>query len=301
MSKIKGKAPGTVLPGKTKGVIFGASGFGKTWFASSFPVPYMIDTECGASLKHYQERLKEANGLYLGPEDGSLDFTTVIGQIQALATEKHPYKTLIIDSITKLYQVCIANESERITGSGKKDEFGASKKPAIAQMRRLVNWVSKLDMNVWFIAHEVPEWGVGPNGQREEIGRVPDVWDKLVYELDLCLRVIRRGKEYPAIASIHKSRLLGFPIGETFPLEYDAFATRYGKDYIEAATTQLVLIAPEQVAEIERLVSVLKISEEEIEKILTRTAASSWKELSAEQGVKTLEWLQNKINGKGKE
>ena len=127
-SKLKAKAPEEVQPGKTKGLIFGASGVGKTFFTLAFPAPYYIDTEGGADLRHYQERLKKAGGVYMGQEDGALDFAAIIEQIQALATEKHPYKTLIIDSITKVYQTAIANEAERL---GDKDAFGASKKPAI--------------------------------------------------------------------------------------------------------------------------------------------------------------------------
>ena len=295
MSKIKGKLPGEVQPGKTKGVIFGASGVGKTWFATSFPAPYLIDTESGATLRHYQDRLKNAGGLYLGPDEGSLDFDVVIDQIRALATEKHPYKTVIIDSITKLYQIAIANEAERL---GAKDAFGASKKPAIAQMRRLVNCVSKLDMNVWFIAHEAPEWGLNPTtGQREEVRKIPDVWDKLVYELDLCLRVFRRGMVDPPTAAVHKSRLIGFPESDTFPLDYADFAIRYGKDYIESEATQIILASESDVKEIERLVGVLKITDDEIEKILTRAAASSWSEISNDHAAKTLKWLSGKMTG----
>jgi adenosyl cobinamide kinase/adenosyl cobinamide phosphate guanylyltransferase len=123
-----------------------------------------MDTEGGADLKHYQARLKEAGGAYMGPSDGTLDFQTVLSEIQTLATEKHPYKTLIIDSITKLYQTSISSEAEKL---GDKDAFGASKKPAIAYMRRLVAWIDKLDMNVVLIAHEASEWGL-VNGQRAE-------------------------------------------------------------------------------------------------------------------------------------
>ena len=114
MSKLKAKAPELVVPGKTKALLFGAAGVGKTWFTLGFPVPYYIDTEGGADLKHYQERLKAAGGAYLGPDEGSLDYDVVLDQMQALATEKHPYKTLIIDSITKIFQTAIANEQERL-------------------------------------------------------------------------------------------------------------------------------------------------------------------------------------------
>ena len=292
MSKLKAKPPEEVKPGKTKGMIFGASGVGKTWFTLTFPAPYYIDTEGGADLAHYQERLKKAGGSYLGPKDGSLDFNFVIEQMQALATEKHGFKTLIIDSITKLYQTAIANEAERL---GDKDAFGASKKPAIAGMRRLVNWALKLDMNIWFVAHDAAEWGVDPKtGQRTEIGRVPDVWDKLIYELHLTLQAVKRG---PArIAIVKKSRLTGFPDLEQFPLEYAEFATRYGKDYIEAATQQLVLATAKQVADINHLLSVVKVTEAEVEKVFTKAGVDKWDELTTEQADQTITWLKKKVS-----
>ncbi len=295
-SKLKAKAPDEVEPGKTKGLIFGASGVGKTWWALSFPAPYYIDTEGGADLNHYQQRLKAAGGAYMGPGEGSLDFGTIIEQMQALATERHGYKTLIIDSITKVYQTAISNESERIITSGKKDEFGASKKPAIGWMRRLVNWTCKLDMNIWFIAHEAPEWGE-INGQRSEIGKIPDVWDKLIYELDIGLRVIQRGNSFPPIGLVQKSRLLGFPKGDNFSLEYDTFAERYGRNFIEAESKQIILASAEQVAEIVRLVDLLKVPSDEQEKVLTKGGADTWQELSTEQADATMKWLNKKLTG----
>lgn len=291
MSNLKAKSPELVEPGKTKAMIFGASGVGKTFFTLTFPKPYYVDTEGGADLKHYQARLKEAGGAYLGQEDGSLDFSTVLGQMQALATEKHEYQTLIIDSITKLYQTAIANEAERL---GDKDAFGASKKPAIAWMRRLVNWTVKLDMNVWFVAHDIAEWGLDQKtGQRTEVGRIPDVWDKLIFELDLTLQAVKRG---PArFAVVRKSRLLGFPDAEQFDLTYSAFVERYGKNFIEAPAKQVVLALPAQVSEIERLLTVVKVTEAEIEKVLTKAGADSWNELSTEQAAAVIKSLNKKI------
>jgi len=293
MSKLKGREPETVKPGKCKGVIFGASGVGKTWFSLAFPSPFYIDTEGGADLAHYQERLKSAGGVYLGPTDGALDFDVILDQIKALATEKHGYKTLIIDSITKVFQSAIATEQERL---GDKDAFGASKKPAVSKMRRLINWTERLDMNVWFVAHEAAEWGINPkNGQREEVGRIPDVWDKLIYELDLGVRVVRRGTSYPAIGVVTKSRLTGFHLCDSFELTYDEFGRRYGKDAIEAATSTVELASAEQVASIIKMVESLKVPAEECYKVLGKAKADSWAELSSEQAVKTIAWLNKKI------
>jgi hypothetical protein len=291
-SKLKAKSPDLTMPGKTKAVMFGPSGVGKTWFALSFPTPYYFDTEGGADLKHYQQKLKEAGGQYLGPDDGTLDFEFLIDQIKALATEPHGFKTLVVDSITKIYQTAISTEQERL---GEKDAFGASKKPAIAAMRRLVNWITKLDMNVWFIAHETPEWGVNPkSGQREEIGKVPDVWEKLMYELDLGLWIQKKAGSRAAF--VKKSRLLGFPDGDVFPLDYDEFAGRYGKDFIESAVVQTTLATADQVGEINRLLSVVKVTDAEIEKVMTKAKAESWYELTSEQADSTIQWLKKKLN-----
>lgn len=291
MSKLKAKPPGETPPGKTKLLIFGPSGVGKTWFGLSFPKPYYMDTEGGADLAHYQERLKAAGGVYMGPGDGTLDFATVLEEIKTLATERHEYETLIIDSITKLYQTCIAQESDKL---GEKDAFGASKKPAIAWMRRLVAWLSRLDMNVVLIAHETSEWGKDDKtGQRVEIGKMADVWDKLIYELHLTLQCAKRGPK--RVAVIRKSRLLGFPETENFALEYDEFATRYGKDFIEAKSQPIVLASAEQVTEIKRLLEAVRVSDDEITKLLTKAGAEDFAELNEQQAASTIAWLTKKI------
>ena len=290
MTKLKAKPPEETKPGKTKAVIYGASGVGKTWFSLSFPTPYYFDTEGGADLKHYQARLKEAGGAYLGPEDGTLDFNFLIEQIQALATEKHTYKTLIIDSITKIYQTAISNEQERL---GDKDAFGASKKPAVAAMRRLVNWIMRLDMNVLFIAHEIAEWGLDSKGNRTEIGKIPDTWDKLIYELDYSGRVVKTAGGRVMIT--RKSRLLGFPEGEAFPLEFAEFANRYGKESIEGESTTITLIDKERLNVITRLLTVVKVEPSDLEKYFTKCGVEKMEELTVEQGDKLIEGLKKKV------
>lgn len=294
---LKARPPAEVKPGHIKAVAFSKTGAGKTWLALSFPAPYYIDTEGGAQRAHYMARLEKAGGAYMGPEDGACDFDTIAEQIRALATTTHPYKTLVIDSITKVFQTAIAKESERL---GKDDVFGASKKPAIKQMRRLVSLIDRLDMNVWFIAHEVAEWQ-NVNGQRQEIGRTADIWDKLLYELDLTLQLEKHGGEYRT-ATVYKSRLLGFPDGERFDIQkngvdlsYAAIVERYGREAIEAAPVPVQLVAAETVAEIKRLLEAVRVTDEEVEKLLTRAKAERIEDLSAEHGAKMLAWLKAKV------
>ncbi len=290
MSKLKAKDPKQAEPRRPQMVIYGASGVGKTWFALSFPAVYYIDTEGGASRSHYMERLSKSGGKYLGPEDGANDFEVIIDQVKALTAEKHAYKTLVVDSITKPFMTAISVEAERL---GAANAFGADKKPAIAFMRRLIAAIYRLDMNVIFIAHEKAEWGAGQNGDRVEIGKIADTYDKLIYELDLAFQVVKRG---PArSASVKKSRLLGFPEAETFALDYASFAERYSKDIIEKASTPIALASPEQVAEITRLVDLLKIDSATIDKWMEKANAESFAEFNTEQATKVIENLKSKI------
>lgn len=292
MSKLRAKAPAAVTPGKIKMLTMGKSGVGKTWLSMDFPAPYYIDCEGGARLGHYQAKLESSGGAYFGIDDGALDFDSVIAQVEALATERHGFKTLAFGSITKLYQHAIAQEQARL---GDKDAFGASKKPAVSAMRRLVMWIQRLDMNVLFEAHEGTEWGVNPRtGQREELGVVPDIWDKLVYELDLTLRIEKRGPQ--RVCTVKKSRLTGFPEGDSFACDYAAFAERYGKDFMEAAPVPVELATNEQVSEINRLLSIIQIDAKEIDAMLHRANAEKLTDLSTEKATAMTAWLLKKVS-----
>lgn len=289
-TKLKAKPPEKHEPAKPKILLFGAPGVGKTWFSLDFPQTYYVDTEGGAARTHYMEKLSKSGGMVMGPEEGALDFDVVIGQVQALGTEKHNFKTLVIDSISKLFNTAVANEAERL---GAKDAFGASKKPAVAGMRRLVNWINRVDMNVVLISHQKEEWGSDGKGERIAIGQTFDCWDKLAYELDLVLNVVKQGASRYGI--VKKSRLLGFPDNERFDFDYKTFAERYGKDVIEKAVEAIQLASQEQVAEITRLVGILKPEEDDIQKIWNKAQASGWSELTTEQASKVIDMYQKKL------
>lgn len=294
-SKLKAVAPKDAEPSKPKMLIFGKPGVGKTWASLDFPNVYYIDTEGGADLQHYTDKLSASKGVYFGPEQGSLDFGAVVEQIQALATEEHGFKTLVIDSISKLYNVAIADEAERL---GDKDAFGASKKPAIANMRRMINWLTRLDMNVILIAHEKEEWGKDASGQRTQTGSTFDAWDKLEYELHLCLHIIKNGPK--RLARVRKSRLIGFPDGESFNWSYLDFANKFGKDVIEKEGKALVLATPDQVSEIRDLIKIVRLPDDQVEKWLKAANAETLEELEQCKAQKIIQHINEKyINRKG--
>lgn len=290
MTKLLAVKPEEVKKQKPKILLFGKSGVGKTWASLDFPSVYYIDTEGGATLPHYTKKLVDSGGVYLGVDQGSLDFKTVINQVKALATQDHEYKTVIIDSISKLYNSEISRESERL---GDKDAFGASKKKPIAYMRRLINWLDKIDMNVILIAHEKIEWEGG-----EASGETFDCWDKLEYELDLCFQIVKTGPK--RVARIRKSRLEEFAEKESFPWSYDSFAALYGEEVINKKSEAISLASNEQVEKIKSLIKKASITEKKEQEWFDAAGVTGWDEMPEIRIEKAIKHIESTyLNEKG--
>lgn len=284
-SKLGAIDPKAAESSRPKTTVFGKPGVGKTWVSLEWPSVYYIDSDVGANLPHYIEKLKRSGGVYFGREQGSQDFATVNEQVKALATEAHPYKTLVIDSLSKIYNLEVNKEAERL---GEKDGFGASKKPAVRMSGTLIRWLDKLDMNVILICHEKPEWSKG-----EQVGFVPDAHEKLEYELHLCLRITKEGDSRKAF--VKKSRLTEFPDGSRFDWSYAEFAKKYDKRIIEAEAKQIVLASPEQLAELAGLLEIVRLPDGEVEKWLKKANVESLSEMGSDKIEACITMLKGRI------
>lgn len=195
-----------------------------------------------------------------------------------MATEKHEFKTLVIDSISKVFATEIANEAEKL---GDKDAFGASKKPAVAFMRQLVSWLTRLDMNVILIAHEKDLYGLDEKRQRNIIGVTFDAWDKLEYELHLCLNIFKMAGQHKA--RVTKSRLTGFKDSEVLDWSYSSFADRYGREILEGIVKPVVLATDSQLAELKVLFEHVKLPDDYEEKCLKKAQCEDWNEMDSDK------------------
>ncbi len=258
---LRGTDPKAAKPSKPKILIFGAPGAGKTFTSLDFPSTYYIDTEGGANLPHYTDKLKASGGLYLGPDQGSNDFEVVTEEIVTLATTKHPYRTLVIDSYSKLFNTQVSIDFEKMQKAGRDMDktFGAEKKPAINHTRRWLRWFEKLDMNVILICHERQLWKEG-----KEAGVTFDGHDKLAYELHLALNIFKQGSSRKA--RVVKSRLTGFPDADVLDWSYAEFANRYGKDIMEASSVPVDLATAAQIDRYNELLKVVKVDPKILEK-----------------------------------
>lgn len=292
-SKLLGVTPDLIKPRKPKILVYGASGVKKTWVSLDWPDLYFLDVEGGATQRAYKEKLKASRGIYLGPDEGAASFEVVMDQVKLLATETHDRRTVVIDSMTKLFANEIAREAERLTEAGKKNEFGADKKPAVNYMRQLVSWLTRMNMNVILICGEVAEWGKDASGERVQIGTTFDCWPRLEYELDLVIQVVRLGSSY--YGRVRKSRIAAFPYAETFDWNYDTFATMYGRDVVEGASEPIDIATPEQLAEINRLLGIVKLDEGTVDKWLAAANVTTWDEIATDRAAKAIDYLKGRL------
>ncbi len=284
---LKAKNPELVKPSKPKFILSGKSGVGKTFYMLDFEKPYIIDVEGGATEPQYVEKMKAVGAGYMGKDEGSQDFKTVIDQLKELATTKHEYKTLVIDSFSKLYNLTAAIAEETVGNT-----YAADKKEAQKPTRQLQIWMDKLDMTIALVCHSKDEWSKGqPTGSTTFDG-----WQKLEYDLNLWIEMTITGRQRSII--VRKSRLSGFALGNSYPADYATFAKLYGKDILEKLSEPVTLAGKDQIAEVRRLLEVFNISEDDQKKGLKKYDVDDFSELSTEQAAQMILNLNARLKGK---
>ena len=288
MPKLRGKNPKLAKPSRPKIMVYSRAGVGKTWTSLDFPDGYLIDCEGGANLPEYTDKLEDSGTMYLGPEDGANDFAVVLQEVKTLATSKHDRKTLIIDSFTKLFNTAIQIEHDRLVEDGKKTDFGVDKKPAISMTRKLIRWLDNLDMNVILICHEKARWKDG-----EQIGETFDGWDKLEFEFNLVLQIIKQGRTRKA--KVVKSRYKDFEDGALVDWTYTTFAEIFGRDVTEADSVALELATEDQVRRATKLAELLKIDPGDLAKGWDKHGVDGWHEMTSENIAVSISKMENKL------
>ncbi len=267
---------------RLKALFFGSAGVGKTTAAISFPRVYLIDTERGAENTQYTNILSKNGGVIFQTSD----FNELMNEVKSLLTEKHEYKTLVIDPLTTLYNDLL-DKSALKNGT----EFGRHYAEANKQMKNLLNLLLRLDMNVIITAHQKHEYGQNMS----IVGSTFDCYKKLDYLFDLVFEIQKRGKD--RVGLVKKSRIETFHDTESFPFSYDEIAKRYGKEVLERDAVPQEIAKEEQVTEIERLINLLKVPEEVFQKWLDKANSAKWEEMPKDAIQKCIDHLKLKIQG----
>jgi hypothetical protein len=212
------------------------------------------------------------------------DFREVMAEVKSLATEKHDYRTLVIDPVTTLFND-LADRCEQKVGQ----EFGRHIAAAGKEFKRLINLIYQLDMNVCLTAHAKPEYGVGMT----KIGMTFDGYKSLDYMLDLVIELGKKGKK--RFGRVVKSRLEAFPDDDVFEWSYANIAKRYGEASLEKAADVVDLATPGQVKEIKDLLALVRLPDGTVDKWFAKAGVDVWEDMPAGTVAKCIEYVKGRL------
>jgi hypothetical protein len=258
--------------------MYGPAGVGKTTAAIQFPNSYIIDGERGS--ENY-DKLITASGSAVFQ---TTDIHDAIQEVKSLLTEKHEFRTLVIDPITPVYNDLL-EKCEAKVGADFGRHYGAANK----EMKRLANLIMALDMNVVITAHAKTEYGQNFS----KLGYTFDGWRQLDYWFDLVVELGKKGKK--RYAKVVKTRIDSFPDEDVFEWSYDAIRQRYDAKMLEKPATAVELANPMQVREIKGLLSVVRLAEGMVEKWFAKAGVEDWDDMPAQTIAKCIEYVKNRL------
>ena len=289
---LKAKKP-EVKEKRLKLFLFGPPGSRKTTSALQFPKSVLIDMERGS--EQYTKTINKAGSIVL--ETNNPD--EVMAEVKALLTEKHEYRTLIIDPVTIFYQA-LQDKWSRIFEHHAKTEkekelqdFGMRYWGRVkGEYKSFLRTLMKLDMNLILTSHQKDIYG--PNMQKVGIG--PDSMKGDDYVFDYVFRLNVVGDKAVAITEKQRSEPLEpqkFP--PEFEWSYQNFLKFYGTQILEREAVAVPMATVDQVAEITRLLDVVKVADEDVTKLFTKHDVDSWDELTSEAIQKYIDNLKKRI------
>jgi len=255
--------------------MYGDAGVGKTMAGLQLPMPYIIDAERGT--ENYHKKINKVGGAVFN----TTDILEVIEEVRKLSTEEHDFKTLVIDPITPLYFDLI-DKCELEVGT----EFGRHYGEANKYMKRLINLIMRLDMNVVITAHAKVVYG----DDMKKLGITFDGWKKLDYIFDLVLE-LRKQTPTKRYAKVVKTRIESFPDGETFEWNYDSLTERFSQAELERDVDIITTATAVQVKEIETLSEKLVDGSDAVTGFLRRAGVQQLLDLTEVQAQKVIDYF----------
>ena len=271
---LRAKKP-TATSKRLKLFMYGDAGVGKTTAGLQLPKPYIIDTERGT--ENYYKSINKVGGAVLH----TTDIDEVIEEVRKLSTEKHGFTTLFIDSFTPLY-FDLVEKMEAEHGN----EWGKHYGEANKIMKRLINLIMRLDMNVVVTCHAKVVYGE----DMKKDGITFDGWKRLDYIFDLVLE-LRKPTPTKRYAKVVKTRIVTFPDGETFEWNYDSLTERYSKNELERQVDTITTATDDQVSEIQVMSSKLSDGKKKVDSYMRKAGVSQLTDLTCEQAQDVIDYF----------
>ncbi len=190
------------LLGGLKILVYGPTGVGKTVFGLSFPEIIAMDSEDGYAWYEGTERAKNLLGIV-----DSQSFDDLANLIDELDENVDDFKTLIIDSETKIYEniqeALQEVEESRAIRKGK-DVLDANLsvrswgkiKQLSSRLQNLKLKLASQGINIVSIAQASDVMKDAGGGVRVKTGEKPDMAKKAPFDYDVVLRLFTRDNKY---------------------------------------------------------------------------------------------------------
>lgn len=283
---------------RVKMMMFGPAGVGKTTAAINWPKAVIIDMERGTD--NYHETITKA---------GSVVFQTVNPdevkeEIKTLMTEPHPYTTIVLDPVTILYNAIQEKWTRIFTKYADTEkatelqDFGFRYWAKVkSDYKSIMRMLLACDMNVILTAHQKDLYGEG----MKKVGLGSDSMRGDEHIFDYVFQLTKDAKDKRiAITKKERAEIGKAKFPQEFEWSYSNFLIYYGKDAIERPATPIPLASADQVTEVKRLLSIVKVEDTFESEILTKADVDSWDEMTADKIVKTIDFLTKKLTGGAK-
>jgi hypothetical protein len=285
---LKGRKP-EVTKARFKALVYANTGVGKTHFCCSFPNVYYIDSENLTNYPHLVKMIIDNDGDHVLIRE----LTDIIKEVKELLSVKHKYKTLVIDSLSFPCGLLANLEADRLaakSAGSEGTEFGANLAKAKRLTLHLGILLSRLDMNVIVTAHEKTRFIDG-----KEVGKTYDINEKMAYSLGTVLNLRQHGSSKKAF--VEKSRYPQIKLGELIDFNdgYETVKSIFGSCIFDDESVAEVLATPDQITEVKRLIQVLSIPDETVQKILIKGQAQSLDEMSGENVQKCIDNFKSRL------
>jgi len=117
------------------------------------------------------------------------------------------------------------------------------------------------------------------------------------YLFDLVFQVDRRNSDLIAHTIKERADMGKAKFPKEFIWSYDNFKKFYGAEIIEKEATPVVMATNEQIIRANKLIEVVKVDDETVNKWLAKADVDSFDEMTGEQITKVIEYLEKKVEG----
>jgi len=269
--------------------VYGPAGVGKTVASLQFPNAVIIDTEKGTDF--YSDMIAKQGSVVFQSSNPD----EIREEIRELMTTNHDYKTLIIDPMTQVYN-SIQEKWIRILADPKKpnEDLGMRFWGKVkGEMKTLQRMILALDMNVIITSHQKDVYG----DNFKKIGVTFDSMKGDDYLFDLIFQIVKKGDKRIATTIKERAEIGKNKFPEEFEWSYSNFCQFYGRDILERESKPMTLASTEQVQQIKKLLEVVNVESDSIQKWFTKEDVDSFEEMSAERIQKYIDFVQSHLTG----